>query len=360
MTKKRAGRDQVSVLVTGASGLVGHELTERLGDAGAEVVGVRRSASASSDAAMVSWDMALEPPPKRLQRQWDAIVHAAANTRWTMNPEEAFAVNANSVRSLANLAGPDTRVIHVSTAYATGLRGTAESSELSDYRNTYEWSKAAAERIALEVFNNCTIVRPPLIVGRRGDGRAARFSGMYTLIRGLTIGTVPAVVANPEARFDAIPVDDLARLLVDLVTGVAEKDEGVVTIACGQEAPPVQDAIETVVKALNEWRASRALGALECPPLISPDSWKRFFHPFVQEHLTSRQLLILDLLQSFEPYLALSDPLRPDVVVKDVLPCLSASTSYWAETYPRLASLEPSPWQGLANDSVKTMEAQSA
>jgi len=360
MTENPAAGDQFSVLVTGASGLVGHEISELLSDAGAEVVGVSRSVPPSSNVTMVSWDMASEPPPQRLRRQWGAIINAAANTRWTMNPDEALAVNAESVRTLASLASADTRVIHVSTAYATGLHGTTESSELSDYRNTYEWSKAAAERIAMEVFNDCTIVRPPLIVGRRVDGRAARFSGMYTLIRGLTIGTVPAVVADAEARFDAIPVDDLARLLADLATGVAEEPGRVLTIACGKEAPPVHKAIEAVVKALNEWRTSHGRSALECPPLISPDSWKRFFQPFVQEHLTSRQRLILDLLQSFEPYLALSAPLRPDVVVKDVLPCLAASTSYWAEAYPRLASLEPSPWRRLDRASVDAREAQSA
>ena len=60
------------------------------------------------------------------------------------------------------------------------------STDPADYRNTYEWSKAHAERLARELFPQLTIIRPPLIVGRRLDGRAARFAGMYTILRGMT------------------------------------------------------------------------------------------------------------------------------------------------------------------------------
>lgn len=349
-----------AVLVTGATGLVGSELIDQLrgGDA-AEVVGVSRRGS-PTDPDVIAWDMASEPAPARLQRRWDAIVNAAANTRWTMNPEEATAANVASVRALAPLVSERTHVVHVSTAYALGLRDDVESADLEDYRNTYEWSKAHAERVARESFPRLTVVRPPLIVGRRSDGRAARFSGMYTLIRGLTVGTVPAVVANPEARFDAIPVDELCWLLANLAENRNAREGSVLTIAAGTAAPTVEEAITAVVDSLNHWRQQHDREPLEGPPLISPDSWNRFFRPFVREHLTTRQLLILELLQSFEPYLALADPLRPDCAVDDVLQCLETSTSYWADTTPRIAARTPRPWRALDKDTVREVEANRA
>jgi nucleoside-diphosphate-sugar epimerase len=349
-----------AVLVTGATGLVGSELIDQLRDGDAtEVVGVSRRGS-PTDPDVIPWDMASEPAPAQLRRRWGAIVNTAANTRWTMSPDEATAANVTSVQALAPLVSEGTHVIHVSTAYALGLRNSVESADPEDYRNTYEWSKAHAERVARESFPRMTVVRPPLIVGRRNDGRAARFSGMYTLIRGLTVGTVPAVVANPEARFDAIPVDELCWLLAALAGNRHPGEGSALTIAAGTAAPTVEEAITAIVDSLNHWRQQHDRQPLECPPLISPDSWKRFFRPFVHEHLTSRQLMILELLQSFEPYLALADPLRPDYAVDDVLSYLETSTSYWADTTPRIAALVPRPWRALDKDTVRKVEESHA
>jgi len=348
-----------SVLVTGASGLVGHELLDQLRQRDAvSTVGTSRRGSTAVQIA--AWDMSSEQPPPQLQRDWDVIINAAANTRWTMSEEEATAANVSSVRALKSLASETTHVIHVSTAYAVGLRGDVESADLEDYRNTYEWSKAHAERVAHELFARLTIVRPPLIVGRRHDGRAARFSGMYTLIRGMTVGTVPAVIADPDARFDAIPVDDLCGLLADLVDDATAGDHSVHTIAAGQAAPTVEGAVGAILDSLNAWRLRQGREPLESPPFIPPDSWKRFYRPFVLEHLTARQQLILDLLASFEPYLALTAPLVPDRPVGDVLPCLKTSTDYWADTNPRLAELTPQPWRGMEERTVMKAEERHA
>jgi nucleoside-diphosphate-sugar epimerase len=332
------------VLVTGATGLVGSELIEQLRASGTEVVGASRR-GAPHDPGVVAWDMSGEPAPAPLRRRWRTIFNAAANTRWTMSEEEATAANVASVRALEPLVGLETHVVHVSTAYATGLRGSVESADPADYRNTYEWSKAHAERVAREAFRSLTVVRPPLVVGRRSDGRAARFAGMYTLIRGLTIGTVPAVVANPEAHFDAIPVDDLCQLLAKLAAGGPEADKAVLTVAAGEAAPRIGEAIVDIVGSLNQWRQARGHESIECPPLIEPERWRRFHRPLAQQHLSPRQLLVMELLESFEPYLALVEPLQPDVEVGDVLPCLRTSTAYWAEANPRVAALVPRPWQ---------------
>lgn len=234
------------------------------------------------------------------------------------------------------------------------------STDLEDYRNTYEWSKAHAERVARDSFARLTVVRPPLIVGRRSDGRAARFSGVYTLIRGLTVGTVPAVVAEPNARFDAIPVDELGWLLADLAENGNAGGGSTLTIAAGAAAPTVEQAITVVIDSLNDWRQRHDRRPLKPSPLISPESWNRFFLPFVREHLTARQLLILKLLQNFEPYLTLADPLRPDCTINDVLPCLTTSTHYWAETNSRIAGLSPAPWRGPENVSRNEVETSYA
>lgn len=345
MTTHRPTAESRWVLVTGATGLVGREVVAMLElDPRMKVVGVSRRGD--SVTRSVAWDLSIDPPPQTLKRRWDVVINAAANTRWTMSEDEAKQANVASVLGLKPLISENTRFVHVSTAYALGLRGTVDSLDPADYRNTYEWSKAQAERVVRETYPQATIVRPSLIVGRRSDGQAARFSGMYTLVRGIVLGTVPAIVAGQGARFDAIPVDDLAQLILDQVSGDCCAGSKVRTVAAGTNAPTVEQAVQAILRTLNEWRRKQKLDPVKSPPLIDPDSWDRFFRPFVLEHLSPRQKRILDLLQSFEPYLAISTPLRPDHAVKDILPCVEASTNYWAEANPRVARLTPTMWQG--------------
>ncbi|HEY6550959.1 MAG TPA: hypothetical protein VIY71_07150, partial [Solirubrobacterales bacterium] len=140
-------------------------------------------------------------------------------------------------------------------------------------------------------------------------------------------------------------VDDLCRLLAELAAGGGRADGAVLTIAAGETAPRVEEAIAVVVGSLNEWRQARGHEPIECPPLIELERWRRFHRPFVQQYLSPRQLLIMELLESFEPYLALVEPLRPDIEVGEVLPCLHTSTTYWAEANPRVAALAPRAWR---------------
>ncbi len=333
----------MNVLVTGATGLVGSEVVERLREErGAEVIGVSRHRARAAPTG-VAWDMAREAPPPSLRRRWDLIVHAAADTRWTMSAEDATRANVATVEALAPLAFQHTHVVHVSTAFATGLCGDGASTALSDYRNTYEWSKASAERLARASFSNLTIVRPPLVVGRRRDGRAARFAGMYTILRGLASSMVPAIVGDADAPFEVVPVDDLAAVIAAHATGKGSGE--VLTIAGGERALRVGEALEVITGTFNAWRLERGLEPLQVPRLMSPESWERFFVPFARDELSPRQRGILELLNNFRPYLTLSRPLSPKHPVTDVKACISHSVRFWAEVNSRVASLPPTPWR---------------
>lgn len=335
------------ILITGATGLVGVQLTLDLADVpGIEVVGTSRTGDPAR--GVIAWDMATAPPAE-LQRPWDVIVNTAADVRWTMQPEVAHRANVQTIDGLAALAAPETRVIHVSTAYATGRLGHVESADIDDYRNSYEWSKAAAERIVRERFPRHTIVRPSLIIGRRSDGYAARFSGMYVVLRGIASSTIPALPAAADALCDVIPVDDLTRVLAGLALADDAGTGEVRTVAGGPAAGRVDAVVPRMVDALNAWRAEQGLEAFGQPRLLDPGAWDRFFLPFAREYLSPRQDRALELLRTYEPYLMLVEPLPATDVVADAPPAVEASARYWADALPRLASLPIRPWRATAS-----------
>ncbi|MYU65353.1 SDR family oxidoreductase, partial [Streptomyces sp. SID69] len=68
---------------------------------------------------------------------------------WTMTRAEALAANVEPLRAVLALAGRDTHLVHVSTAYVAGERAAAGTG-FDGYRNGYEWSKAVCEEVVRE------------------------------------------------------------------------------------------------------------------------------------------------------------------------------------------------------------------
>jgi nucleoside-diphosphate-sugar epimerase len=339
-----SGASRGAILVTGATGMLGSELIEVLRRRGWEdLVGVARRTVRGGD-GIVPWTLGEGEPPAQLRREWSVIVNAAADTRWTLSTAEAERANVASVEALRELAGPRTRLIQISTAYAGGLRNDVSSPHLADYRNTYEWSKAAAERLVAEAFTDATIVRPSLIVGRRQDGRVARFTGIFALLRGIVAGTIPAIVTTRSSYLDLVPVDDLAATIADVVAD-PDRDGELLTVGGGEDAPRVEEAVRAMVEELNRSRAEWGCPPLEVPRAISPQSWDRFFWPFVQRYISLRQRLIIELLRNYEPYLQIEEPLPVTHRVTDVLVPLERSVRYWAEENSSAASRPAHRWR---------------
>ena len=138
------------ILLTGAAGVVGTEVASRLaaetaGRTGFQIVPTARRATGDSP---VRWNIGVEPAPDDLTgRPWDVIVHTAASTRWTMTRDEATDANIRTLRDVLALAGPDTHVVHVSTASVGGVRAPADlrGAEFEGYRNGYDGAKAVCE-----------------------------------------------------------------------------------------------------------------------------------------------------------------------------------------------------------------------
>ncbi|MDH6115203.1 nucleoside-diphosphate-sugar epimerase [Kitasatospora sp. MAP12-15] len=344
------------VLLTGATGVIGSELVQRLRSAAREHGGrhdhtLVRVARRAEDESLVRWRIGAEPPPAALAGHWDVIVHAAASTRWTLARDEAVAANIDPLRAVLALADRDTHLVQVSTAYVGGVRNPEDlrGAEFEGYRNGYEWSKAKCEELAREEHPGpLTLVRPPLVVGRRGSGAIARFSGPYTLLQALVSGLAAVVVGDPAGYAEISPVDEVATVLAAAVLCPPPSRPRTEVLAGGRGSLTLDELLDVVCTTLNECRTAQGVAPIERPPLVSGDSWDRFFRPLADQYLSPIQSQAVKLLAMFQSYTSMSEPFEPTWTVEDPAAVMAASVRYWAATRPRLALARPEPWTLLA------------
>ncbi|MFI1650342.1 SDR family oxidoreductase [Streptomyces avidinii] len=345
------------ILVTGACGVVGTEVAERLaveaaGRTGPDIVRTARRAGTTGTTALgsgpVPWNIGAEPAPDPLTgRPWDVIVHTAASTRWTMSRQEATDANIRTLRAVLALAGPDTHVVHVSTAYVGGARHPEDlrGEEFEGYRNGYEWSKSVCEEIvATDHRGPATLVRPPLVLGRRGDGRIGRFSGPYSLFPALVSGLAAVVVGDPDGYAEISPVDEVAEVIAGAALGAPPASPLTEVIAAGQDSMRLADLVRITCDTLNAFRAEHGVDPIAQPPTVSTDTWNRFFLPLAAQWLSPVQQEAVKLLAMFQSYTSMSEPFEPTRKVADPGGVMAASVLHWARSKPRQALGRTVPW----------------
>ena len=209
-----------TILITGATGLLGRSLVRELAAAGRRVAVIIRPGKTADAAARVDellrdWQEVAGvhvPCPVVLegnlsaeglglsgeQRDWVAanvreVVHSAASLVFGHRETdgEPYTSNVEGTRNVLALCR-DTgirRLHHVSSAYVCGLRtGTVFESELDVGQtsgNDYERSKIISEREAraAEFLDVVTVHRPSIIVGDLVHGFTNTFHGFYRPLR---------------------------------------------------------------------------------------------------------------------------------------------------------------------------------
>ncbi|MFE6054267.1 amino acid adenylation domain-containing protein [Kitasatospora sp. NPDC056446] len=253
-------RESSGILLTGATGMLGahllHHLLERTD---APVTCLVRAADPEAAAerlrAQYSWyfrgagtefghrvrtvagDLAapsLGLTPSRwseLARATDRILHAAADVRHVAEADEVFAVNTTGTRTLIALAeeAGGTRFHHVSTVGVAGRspeagddRALTETDLDIGQRPTeaYSASKVAAERAVREYFGRSgpgSVFRIATVAPHWESGRFQRNADEHFLGRFLRATLDLGVAVDwPDRSFDLLPVDWLARTVLDL------------------------------------------------------------------------------------------------------------------------------------------------
>lgn len=223
------------IYLTGAAGLIGGEVAQRLAKRGhAVTAGVHRYREVRGNmralvpvAGHSTIDLAApalgltETEAASIAASHDIVIHCAATVRFDLAEADYRAINvAGTAAVLALAARGDLPLLYVSTAYVCGGRsGTIREDDplpVSGFANGYEASKAAAETLVAAASPRHFIARPSIVVGDSRTGAIRNFDTTYALFKLIVEGRICHLPARADATLDFVPIDHVAGGLVAL------------------------------------------------------------------------------------------------------------------------------------------------
>lgn len=228
-----------------------------------------------------------KPSDQALLANVTHIIHSAAAVSFTL--PGAVAARANITTSLNLLEATRNcsllqRIVYVSTAYvsphhegaipavlvplpasadellATLENGTQKDEEVlarTGHPNTYTMTKTIAEHMMSERRGNVplTIVRPSIITASRHQpmpGWIDSTTGFGAFVTLIGLGHLRAVVGRADARLDLIPVDEVARCVLDEMVQTADGLTIRHSVAGSKLAPTVHECWDEIERHFQQ------------------------------------------------------------------------------------------------------------
>ena len=329
------GTARRTVLLTGASGVVGRALLRRLRDLDVVCL-VHRSPVRGANVTSVPGDIA-EPmlgltrlAYAELAGRVHAVIHCAAVTDFNRTDGSLEAVNITGTEHVAAFAAAAGAVLyHVSTAFvhttADGDRGRTAVG--------YAASKLAAEQVVRSSGVPHVILRPSVVIGDSVTGEIAAFQGLYQVAAGLFTRVVPLIPFDPCWPVDFVPADVVADAIACVVENQVR--DGEFWITAGDRALRLDEAVALAVGL------ARDLGVrVDMPRFVPPDTFDRLIAPVFLAALPGKvRRNVLRLLEFFTTYLQ-SGEVKPSSMdelaalgarpLPDQRESLRTSLRYWA------------------------------
>ncbi|HEX8066944.1 MAG TPA: SDR family oxidoreductase [Thermoleophilaceae bacterium] len=297
-----------TILLTGATGVVGAALLQKLG--GQRVVCLAHNDAPAPNGGDVEVVRGSVTEPllgldrkkyDEIARRVDAVVNCAAITEYTATRKDMFAVNVDGVGralELADRGGAD--FFHLGTAFVATT--PIEVDESRGSRDVKRWwnpqlyieSKRAADDVVANSGVPAAVLRPSIVFGDSETGETAKFQGVHVLIRVFFEESLPLVPLDPDRRIDFIPRDVLADLIVDVLDRPFVAREWWLT--AGESALTVDDLMRVGAAYLER------IGSDIAPPrVVAPSMVDRLIRPVFLPQLPARMRRRFEQLMQLEP-----------------------------------------------------------
>lgn len=244
-----------TILVTGASGTVGSEVSAELTASGHAVIGLVHRGPVPSGVEYLAGDVTDprlgldEDAFAALALRVDVVVHCAAAAK--LEAERFETTNVAGTRHVLDLCRTaESPLLHVSTAFVDG-REEIDTSPCPGLFN-YLKSKADAEDEVRAAAVPAVIARLPLVLGHSTSGEIDRPQIAHRFAQALLDDRTAMVPVRSDSVLDALPVDLLARALSGITAELAARPEAqdgqLYWLTGGPSAPTGRECAETVVE----------------------------------------------------------------------------------------------------------------
>ena len=289
-----------TVLLTGASGVVGQALLKRL--RGFDVVCLtHRTSVKGSGIRCVQGDVTelrfglSSADYAELAGQVEAVIHCAAITDFHRSDGSLESTNVDGTSTVATFAkDADAIMYHVSTAF----RDAQVIGERGVKAVAYAASKRSGEQVVRDSGVRHVILRPSIVIGDSRTGEVATFQGLHQVAAAIASDSVPMIPFSAEWPLDFVPSDFVADAIATVVeNGVSD---GEFWITAGPHALRLDEAVAICL------RVARNIGAeISEPRFVPPDLFDRLIGPVFFGALPRRlQFTVSRLLEFFTIYLA--------------------------------------------------------
>ncbi|MGW5611622.1 SDR family oxidoreductase [Streptomyces sp. NPDC003753] len=333
-----------TILLTGASGVVGQALLEQL--VGCAVVCLtHRKPVGGHQVTTVHGDLTLpyfglDPAAyEDLTDQVDVVVHCAV-TGFSVDPSRTNDLNVRGTESvLAFARRAEAPLQHVSTAFVTRQDLTRDGYG-SARPEVYLGSKRLAEQAITDSGVAANIIRPSVVIGDSVTGRIAQFQGLHAIAGALLKDALPMLPLQPDTRIDFVPQDLVARVIAGLVR--AGRTGGEYWVTGGDAAPTAARMVELAMALGGSFGLEMGM-----PRFVSHDMIDRLIRPVFIDALPKAQqrrfddmLAMTALFHTAEPFPSTYHhvPGVKPLTTEDVEDAFTASMRHYAQA-KGLASL---------------------
>ncbi|HET6212391.1 MAG TPA: SDR family oxidoreductase [Micromonosporaceae bacterium] len=283
-----------SILLTGASGVVGAAVLRRL--AGKDVVALTYRGEVAGRAVrgdITRPRLGLDRHGyAELARGVDAVVHCAGVTDFTADDAAIHAQNVRGTEQITRFAiDAGARLVLSSTAFVDRLDRAAPAHGGSVSAARYLESKLAAEDVVGRAGLPAAIARISIVIGDSVDGAMSRFQGIHNTSAAVLRNLLPVLPFAAQTTVDMLPRDLVADALVALAGPAAAG--GVYWITSGLAAPEIQRMVELAVHRADQ------LGFAVWPPrFVPPAMVNRVIRPVFVDSLPPAQRRRFDNLMA--------------------------------------------------------------